>query len=339
MMNPFNKIMPKLLNNLDLSIQESEIIFEYIISGNATEIEMAAFLATLSIKGPCSNELIGAVNSLKPLVLNPLKINIDTIDIVGTGGDGLKTYNISTAVAFIVASTDLYVAKHGNTAVSSKSGASDVLTELGINISANNKILNKCLKDANICFLFAPNFNKAFKNVAKVRKELSFRTIFNLLGPLLNPVRANRQLLGVFSDQYLKVIAETLQAHGSKKAWVVNGSDGMDEITLTGKTKIAELSDNKIKEFDIDPLKYNFKKCTPKSLQGGTPTENAKKMISLFNGEYGSYRDIVLLNSAAAFCIADKVNSFGDGIDLSKSIIDSGKALNTLNKLKKVSNE
>ena len=208
-MNPFSIIMPKLLNNQDLTINESEQVFEYIISGSATEIEMAAFLATLSIKGPCSNELIGAINSLKPLILNPLEINVDTIDIVGTGGDGLKTYNISTAVAFVAASAELYVATHGNTAVSSQSGASDVLTELGININVDKSILNKCLKEANICFLFAPNFNKAFKNVAKVRKELSFRTIFNLLGPLLNPVRANKQLLGVFSDKYLKIIAET----------------------------------------------------------------------------------------------------------------------------------
>jgi anthranilate phosphoribosyltransferase len=338
-MNPFSLIMPKLLNNQDLSINESAEVFKYIVSGKASEIEMAAFLATLSIKGPCSNELIGAINSLKPLVLNPLKLNIDTIDVVGTGGDGLKTFNISTATAFIAAASGLYVAKHGNTAVSSKSGASDVLKELGININANNDILNKCLENANICFLFAPNFNKAFKNVAKVRQELSFRTIFNLLGPLLNPVRANRQLLGVFSDKYLKIIAETLLAQGSKKAWVVNGSDGMDEITLTGNTKIVELSENKIKEFEIDPLKYNFKLCTQESLQGGTAFDNAKKIINLFKGEESSYRDIVILNSAATFCIADKVKNFEEGIDLAKSIIDSREALNTLNKLKKVSNE
>ena len=149
-MNPFNLIMPQILSNKDLTIKESEQVFQYIISGNATEIEMAAFLAILSIKGPCSNELIGAVNALKPLVLNPLTLDIDTIDVVGTGGDGLKTYNISTAVAFIAASADLYIAKHGNTAVSSKSGASDVLTELGININVDNDILNKCLKEANI---------------------------------------------------------------------------------------------------------------------------------------------------------------------------------------------
>ena len=338
-MNPFIKIMPKILNNQDLSIKETENVFEYIISGNATEIEMASFLAILSTKGPCSYELIGAVNALQPHVLNPLKNNIDTIDIVGTGGDGLKTYNVSTAVSFVVAATDLYVAKHGNTAVSSNSGASDVLTELGVNIEVNNRILNKCLKEAKICFLFAPSFNKAFKSVAKVRKELSFRTIFNLLGPLLNPVRAKRQLLGVFSDKYLNIIAETLRAQGSKKAWVVNGSDGMDEITLTGNTKITELSNNKIKEFEINPLKYNFKICSLKSLQGGTAAMNAKKMIKLFNGEHGPYRDIVVLNSAAALIIGEKVQNFEDGIELSQSIIDSGKALSTLNKLKEISNE
>ena len=209
-----------------------------------------------------------------------------------------------------------------------------------------------------MCFLFAPNYNKAFKNVAKVRKELTFRTIFNLLGPLLNPVRAKRQLLGVFSNKYLKVLAETLQAQDSIKSWVVNGSDGMDEITLTGNTQIAELSNNKIKEFEINPKKYNFtlcshkikefeinpKKynftlCSPESLKGGEPAYNAKKMLHLFEGEKSSYRDIVVLNTAAAFCVADSVNNYGDGIELAQTLLDEGKALNTLNKLIKVSNQ
>jgi len=268
-----------------------------------------------------------------------LKLNIDTIDIVGTGGDGLKTFNISTAVAFIVASNGLYVAKHGNTAVSSKSGASDVLKELGININIGEELLNKCLKDTNMCFLFAPNYNKAFKNVAKVRKELTFRTIFNLLGPLLNPVRAKRQLLGVFSNQYLRILAETLQAQNSIKSWVVNGSDGMDEITLTGNSQIAELSNNQIKEFEINPEKYNFKLCSPKSIQGGSPSYNAKKMLHLFEGEKSAYRDIVVLNAAAAFCVADSVNTYEEGIELAQNLIDEGKPLNTLNKLIIVSNE
>ena len=338
-MNPINKIMPKLMDNIDLSRNESENVFNYLTSGNASEIEMAAFLASLSVKGSSSEELIGAVNSLKPYIINPLKLDIDTIDIVGTGGDGLKTFNISTAVAFIVASYGLFVAKHGNTAVSSKSGASDVLKELGININIEEDLLNKCLKDTNMCFLFAPNYNKAFKNVAKVRKELTFRTIFNLLGPLLNPVRAKRQLLGVFSDKYLRVLAETLQAQNSIKSWVVNGSDGMDEITLTGNTQVAELSNNKIKEFEINPEKYNFKLCSPESLKGGEPSYNAKKMLHLFEGEKSSYRDIVVLNTAAAFCVADSVNSYEDGIELAQTLIDEGKALNTLNKLIKVSNE
>ena len=338
-MNPISIIMPKLMDNIDLSRNESENVFNYLTSGEASEVEMAAFLATLSVKGSSSEELIGAVNSLKPYIINPLKLDIDTIDIVGTGGDGLKTFNISTAVAFIVASNGLYVAKHGNTAVSSKSGASDVLKELGININIGEELLNKCLKDTNMCFLFAPNYNKAFKNVAKVRKELTFRTIFNLLGPLLNPVRAKRQLLGVFSNQYLRILAETLQAQNSIKSWVVNGSDGMDEITLTGNTQIAELSNNRIKEFEINPEKYNFKLCSPESLQGGSPSYNAKKMLHLFEGEKGAYRDIVVLNAAAAFCVADSVNTYEEGVELAQTLIDEGKPLNTLNKLIIVSNE
>jgi anthranilate phosphoribosyltransferase len=338
-MNPISIIMPKLMDNINLSRSESENVFNYLTSGEASEVEMAAFLATLSVKGSSSEELIGAVNSLKPYIINPLKLDIDTIDIVGTGGDGLKTFNISTAVAFIVASNGLYVAKHGNTAVSSKSGASDVLKELGININIGEELLNKCLKDTNMCFLFAPNYNKAFKNVAKVRKELTFRTIFNLLGPLLNPVRAKRQLLGVFSNQYLRILAETLQAQNSIKSWVVNGSDGMDEITLTGNSQIAELSNNQIKEFEINPEKYNFKLCSPKSIQGGSPSYNAKKMLYLFEGEKSAYRDIVVLNAAAAFCVADSVNTYEEGIELAQNLIDEGKPLNTLNKLIIVSNE
>ncbi len=338
-MNPINTIMTKLMNNTNLTQKESEKVFEYIILGKATDIEMAGFLATLSAKGPSSNELIGAVKILKKHVSNPFISNIDTIDIVGTGGDGLKTYNISTAVSLVVAAGDLLVAKHGNTAVSSKSGASDVLKELGVKINLKNTAIKKCITKANICFLFAPNYNKAFKNVAKVRKELSFRTIFNLLGPLLNPARPKRQLLGVFSAKYLSIIAETLKAHGSIKSWVVNGSDGMDEITLTGPSKIVELANNKIKKFEINPKHYNFSICSPKDLQGGSPSDNATKILNLLNGEISAYRNIVILNSAAAFCVGDRVNNFNDGIDLATNILDNGKALETLHKLIKISNE
>ena len=339
-MNPINHIMPKLLKNIDLTTTESEDVFKYLISGEASDVEMAAFLSTLSMKGSSADELAGAAKSLYPYVTNPLKLKINTIDIVGTGGDGLKTFNISTAVAFIVASLKkVYVAKHGNTAVSSKSGASDVLSELGINISINDELINKCLEETNMCFLFAPNYNKAFKYVAKVRKELIFRTIFNLLGPLLNPVRPKRQLLGVFSDNYVVTVAKTLKALKSEKAWVVNGVDGMDEITLTGITKVAELDNNKINEFEINPTKYGFKLCKQKELKGGTPPENAKKMLNLFKGEKGPYRDIVLLNSAATFCISDSVKNYEDGIDLANQLIDNGMALKTLQNLIKITNE
>ena len=256
-MNPINKIMPTLLKNRHLSVNETEEVFKYLTSGKAKDVEMAAFLATLSMKGVSSNELVGAAKSLFTHVINPLKLNEDTIYIVGTGGDGLKTYNISTAVAFIIAANNnICVTKHGNTAVSSNSGASDGLSELGIRISVDNEVIKKCIEHTKMCFLFAPNYNKAFKYVAKVRKELMFRTIFNLLGPLLNPARAKRQLLGVFDERYLTTIAKALKDLGSTKAWVVHGSDGMDEITLTGKSKIAELNNNKINEFEIVPEKY-----------------------------------------------------------------------------------
>ena len=339
-MNPINNIMPKLLSNKNLTISETQEVFKFLTSGKASDVEMAAFLATLSMKGVSSDELVGATNSLFPYIINPLKSKINTIDIVGTGGDGLKTYNISTAVAIIVASNkDIYVAKHGNTAVSSQSGASDVLTELGINININDNLINECIKKTYMCFLFAPNYNKAFKKVAKVRKELMFRTIFNLLGPLLNPARAKRQLLGVFSEKYVLTIAKALRELNSEKAWVVNGSDGMDEITLTGNTKIAELNKNQIKEFIIDPTRYNFKLCNLSDLKGDSPSNNAKKMINLFKGEKGHYRNIVILNSAAAFCIADSVKTYDEGIELAIDIIDNGSAIATLNNLIKITNK
>ena len=339
-MNPINQIMPTLLKNKDLSVSDTEEVFRYLTSGNAKDVEMAAFLATLSMKGVSSDELVGAAKSLFPHVINPIKKNVDKIDIVGTGGDGLKTFNISTAVAFIIAANNnICVTKHGNTAVSSNSGASDVLTELGICVSVNDTIINNCLEQTNMCFLFAPNYNKAFKNVAKVRKELMFRTIFNLLGPLLNPARANRQLLGVFDEKYVSTIAKALKDLGSVKAWVVHGSDGMDEITLTGKSKVAELKNNNITEFEINPVDYGFKTCSISELEGGTPKENATKMINLFEGEKGPYRDVVLLNAAAGFCVSECAKSFGEGIDIAKNMIDSGKALNTLNNLIKESNQ
>ncbi len=339
-MNPINKIMPTLLQNKDLSIEETEEVFEYLSSGEAKDVEMAAFLATLSMKGVSSNELVGAAKSLFPYVHNPIEQKIDTIDIVGTGGDGLKTYNISTAVAFIIASNNnICVTKHGSTAVSSKSGASDVLSELGINISVEDKIINRCIEKSKMCFLFAPNYNKAFKNVAKVRKELMFRTIFNLLGPLLNPARAKRQLLGVFDEKYLTTIAKALKELGSIKSWVVHGSDGMDEITLTGNSKVVELNRNQINEFEIIPEKYGFKTCSINDLQGGTPKENAAKILAVFKGEEGPYRDIVLLNAAAGFCVTECAKDFEEGINIAKSIIDNGKAFNTLNNLITTSNQ
>lgn len=339
-MNPINNIMPKLLSNKNLTISETQEVFKFLTSGKASDVEMAAFLATLSMKGVSSDELVGATKSLFPYIINPFKSKINTIDIVGTGGDGLKTYNISTAVAFIVASNkDTYVAKHGNTAVSSQSGASDVLTKLGININISDELINECIKKTHMCFLFAPNYNKAFKNVAKVRKELMFRTIFNLLGPLLNPARAKRQLLGVFSEKYVLTIAKALRELKSEKAWVVNGSDGMDEITLTGNTKVVELNNNKINEFIINPTKYNFKLCNQAELKGGSPSKNAEKMRNLFKGEKGHYRNIVILNAAAAFCISDSVKTYEEGIELATHIIDRGSAIETLNNLIEITNK
>jgi anthranilate phosphoribosyltransferase len=256
----------------------------------------------------------------------------EVIDVCGTGGDGLHTYNISTAVAFVAAGGGLKVAKHGNRALSSKSGGADVLTALGVNIAAGPALQVKALEEAGICFMFAPAHHGAMRHVTPIRAELGFRTIFNLLGPLANPAKARRQVLGVYDTRWVEPLARVLGALGAERAWTVHGQ-GMDEITTTGPTEVAEWRDGQVRLFRITPEAVGLPRAALADLTGGDPAENASALRALLEGAKGPYRDIVLLNAAAAFLVADRVETLREGVDLAGEVVDDGRALAALERL------
>jgi anthranilate phosphoribosyltransferase len=262
----------------------------------------------------------------------------DAIDIVGTGGDGIGTWNISTAVAIVVAAAGVPVAKHGNRKASSLSGTADALQELGVNLDIDPVTIARCIEQAGIGFMFAQAHHSAMKHVAPVRADLGIKTVFNMLGPLSNPALVKRQLLGVFAAQWVVPFAEALRNLGSDSAWVVHGSDGMDEITTTGPSTVAELKDGAIRVFEVTPEDAGLPRASAEDLKGGNPAENAAAIRRLFDGEAGAYRDIVLLNTAAALIVSGKASSLKDGAVAAARIIDSGAAKATLAKLVAVSN-
>ncbi|MDC0946993.1 anthranilate phosphoribosyltransferase, partial [Nitrospinaceae bacterium] len=267
------------------------------------------------------------------------KVNAkDSVDTCGTGGDGADTFNISTTVAFVVAGAGVRVAKHGNRAVSSKSGSADVLKYLGVNIDASLPTVERCIEEVGIGFLFAPLMHKAMKHAAAVRKELGFRTIFNLLGPLTNPANAHAQVLGVFDSKWVTPLAEVLRELGSRHALVVHGFDGLDEITLTGETQIAELKNGKVNNFSFDPKEFGYSLCSVADLKGAEPETNAEIMREILNGSSGPKTDIVVLNAAAAIYVGGKADSIEKGILVAKNSIESGAALKKLEELCRVSN-
>jgi anthranilate phosphoribosyltransferase len=267
-----------------------------------------------------------------------LVVNVDTIvDTCGTGGDGADTFNISTTAAFVVAGTGATVAKHGNRAVSSRSGSADVLKCLGVNIEADKTTVGKCLEEVGIGFLFAPLMHAAMRHAAGVRKELGFRTIFNLLGPLTNPAGAHAQVLGIYDGGRLGQIASVLQELGSRHAFVVHGCDGLDEITLTGDTRVCELNNGKIKEYILNPDDFGLQRCALEKLKGGTPEENAEIVKKVLSGEKGPKRDIVLMNATVATIAAGRAETLEDGIKMARESIDSGEAAKKLADLCRVS--
>ena len=324
-------LLKKLISRQDLTENEAFEAVTAIFAGELTESQIGAFLATLSSKGETIDEISAGARAMRAAATRVQSLNANTLDTVGTGGDGGMTFNVSTTVAFVAAGAGAIVAKHGGRASSGKSGSADCLEQLGLNLAAEPEVMEQALNELGITFLFAPAFHKAMRFAGPVRKQLGVRTLFNLLGPLTNPAGAPCQLIGVFAPELTETFAEVLKKLGSRRVLVVHGHDGMDEITLTTTTRCSELKDGKIKTYDIDPLNYFESTCTTADLEGGTPADNAAITRGILQGKItGPKRDIVLINSAASLLAANLVNDLAEGICESADAIDSGAALEKL---------
>lgn len=332
----FRGLLAKVGNGQTLGIDEAERAFDIMTSGDATPAQMGAFLMGLKVRGETADELAGGARALRAKVLR-VKAPEGAIDIVGTGGDHHGTYNVSSCSAFVVAGAGVPVAKHGNRAFTSKSGAADVLGALGINLDLPIETLEKALAEAKVCFLMAPRHHSAMRNVAGPRVELApTRTIFNLLGPMSNPALVKRQLVGVFDRRWLRPVAEGLGRLGLERALVVHGRDGMDELTTTTTSWAASLENGKVTEIEIAPEQAGVKRADMASLKGGDAKHNAEAIEKLLAGEKSAFRDIVVLNSAAALMVAGEVGDLEEGAALATLSIDSGKAAASLAILRKI---
>ncbi|MDB4240714.1 anthranilate phosphoribosyltransferase [Yoonia sp.] len=318
-----------------LSRSQAEEAFGYLFEGAATPAQIGGFLMALRARGESVSEYAAAAAVMRAHCI-PVKAPEGAMDIVGTGGDGKHTLNISTATAFVVAGAGVPVAKHGNRNLSSKSGTADVQGELGINVMVGPEVVERAIAEAGIGFMMAPMHHPAMKHVGPVRVELGSKTIFNILGPLTNPAGVKRQLTGAFAPDLIHPMAETLQQLGTKKAWLVHGSDGTDEITICGPTAVAALENGKIRSREIHPEDAGLPVHNFRDILGGTPQENAVALMALLEGEQGAYRDAVLLNAAAALIVADKVETLKDGVELARESIDSGKAKKALETLARI---
>ena len=321
-----------------LSEADAQAAFEVMMSGDATPAQIGGFLMALRVRGESVSEITGASRAMRAKAV-AIKAPKGAIDTVGTGGDAAGTFNVSTACAIVVAGCGVPVAKHGNRAFTSKSGAADVLAALGVNLDADFALVERALRQAKICFMMAPRHHGAMRHVAGPRVELGTRTIFNILGPISNPAGVRRQLVGVFARHWLEPIAAVLGKLGSERAWIVHGSDGLDEITLTGPTFVAELKDGQVRSFEVRPEDAGLKPCRPEDLKGGDPEENAGVMRALLAGEAGPIRDFVRLNAGAALIVAGRAASLKEGAELAARSIDSGKAGAALEHLVAISNE
>ena len=327
-------VLRKLIARQDLTENEAFEAITAILAGELTEGQIGAFLATLSAKGETIDEISAGARAMRAAATRVQSLSPNTLDTVGTGGDGGMTFNISTTVAFVAAGAGAIVAKHGNRASSGKSGSADCLEQLGLNLAAAPEIMEQALNELGITFLFAPSFHKAMRFAGPVRKQLGVRTLFNLLGPLTNPAGAPCQLIGVFAPELTETFAEVLKKLGSRRVLVVHGHDGMDEITLTTTTRCSELKDGKVKTYDIDPLNYFEDTCTNAELEGGSPADNAVITRAILKGGlYGPKRDIVLINAAASLRAANLVSDLAEGLRKAADAIDSGAAFDKLERL------
>lgn len=329
--------MKEILNQLvagnDLDHSEMASAMDMIMSGNSTQAQSSAFLTALRIKEETVDEVAGGAASMRQHATFIDAGARSVIDTCGTGGDGGETFNISTASALVAAGAGACVAKHGNRAVSSRCGSADVLQEIGVNIEAPAEVMEQCIQEHGIGFLFAPTMHPAMKNVAGIRRELGFRTVFNMLGPLTNPAGATGQLLGVFDDRLTETFAYALQKLGCRRAMVVHGSDGMDEITINGATRISELRDGAVRTYRLTPEMLLGELGDPAELKGGDSKENSRILKNVLNGEKGACRQIVVLNSAAAIMVAELADRLEDAIIMAEKSIDSGAAREKLDVL------
>jgi len=322
----------------NLTFKESETVLDEIMSGNTSQIQMSAFLTAMSMKKETIEEITGAASGMRKHCIKLLN-DMDILEIVGTGGDKSNSFNISTTSSFVVSAAGIPIAKHGNRAASSKCGAADVLEALGAKITISSEKSKQILDKINFCFLFAQNYHIAMKYVAPVRKELGIRTIFNILGPLVNPAGASMQLLGVYDEDLIEPMAHVLSNLGVKSAMVVYGTDGLDEISASSVTKVCEVVNGNYKTYELEPEQFGMKKCKKEELLGGTPQENAKITREILSGAKGAKTDAVILNSAAAIHVAKPEVSISNAVNIAKELIDNGKALNQLEMYVKLSNE
>jgi len=336
-MSKFEEILRTIESSDYLSRKDSKFAFNFILEGKANENQIENFLLGLVKKGETLDDIISGVSVLRDKSIK-VEIPNNAIDTCGTGGDKAGTYNISTAAIFVAAGAGCIIAKHGNKALSSKSGSSQVLEELGVNINISPENIANCIKESNIGFMFAPNHHSAMKYVGPVRQKLEVRTIFNILGPLVNPGNVKKQLIGVYDKKWLIPLTKVLSELGSERVMLVCGSDGLDEITTTGISYITELKDEKITSYEIDPKDFGIKISSSNDLIGGSPKENANKILRLLNGEDGPFKDIVVLNSAAAIYVSGIANNIEEGLKLANESLNNRKAEQSLFKLIEASN-
>ncbi|MCZ6590090.1 MAG: anthranilate phosphoribosyltransferase [Alphaproteobacteria bacterium] len=320
-----------------LDQSQAEAAFDIIMSGDATPAQIGAFLMALRVRGESVDEITGAARIMRAKA-HAIEAPADAIDIVGTGGDAKGTLNISTGASFVVAACGVPVAKHGNRALSSKTGAADVLTALGVNIDADFALVREAIWENNLGFLMAPRHHSAMRNVGGVRVELGTRTIFNILGPLSNPAQVSRQMVGVFAHQWVEPMARVLGNLGLERAWVVHGADGLDEMSITGPTYVAELKDGAVQTFEVVPEDAGLVRASLDDIRGGDSEHNAAAMRGMLTGEPSAFRDIVILNAAASLIVADKAEDLASGAEMAAHAIDSGAAMDTLNRLIETTN-
>lgn len=333
----FSVLLKRVAAGKLLDAEASAAAFTAIMSGQVGEAQMAGFLTALALRKPTVEEITGAVTAMRA-AMKRMTAPAGAIDLVGTGGDGHATLNISSATSFVVAACGVPIAKHGNRNMTSKSGAADVLEALGVKVDVTPEVAERCVAESGVCFLFAQGYHPAMKHVTPVRRALGFRTIFNLLGPLSNPAGVKRQLLGVYALEWLEPVAHVLASHGAEKAWVVHGSDGLDEMSISGPTHVAKLEGGVVTTATVTPDDAGLPTHPLQAVKGGEAPENAAALTRLLDGETGAYRDIVLLNAAAALIVADKAETLREGVDMAAKAIDSGAAKAVLAKLIAVSN-